>query len=96
MFIFVFSHLALDSIKERHSVPDRYRYPLEDTVFPRPKSVAHVTKVRTSNSVKPHLMATSVICGHLVFMANFLSQQNAHTFPYKKCGHPSIRPMATF
>lgn len=35
---------ALDSIKERHSVPDRYRYPLEDTVFPRPKSVAHVTK----------------------------------------------------
>ena len=53
MFIFVFSHLALDSIKERHSVPDKYRYPLEDTVFPRPKSVAHVTKVRTSNNIKP-------------------------------------------
>ena len=53
MFIFVFSHLALDSIKERHSLPDRYRYPLEDTVFPRPKSVAHVTKVITSNNIKP-------------------------------------------
>ena len=75
MFIFVFSHLALDSIKERHSVPDRYRYPLEDTVFPRPKSVAHVTKV---------IMATSVICGHLVFTTNFLSRQNDYTFPHKK------------
>jgi len=36
---------VLDSSKERHSAElDRYRYPLEDTVFPRPKTVPHLTK----------------------------------------------------